>query len=327
MNQNPLISVIVPVYKVEKYLRKCVDSIRNQTYENLEIILVDDGSPDSCGSLCEEFAREDERILVIHKENGGLSSARNAGIDGAKGDYLGFVDSDDWIEPDAYEKMMAMVLSQGAELVCAGRYDVDEQTGERTRGLCPLRQETITAQEMIGRIFIWDQCDSAAWDKLYSARLFEGIRYPEGAYYEDIPTTYRIAERAGKVCMLNVPVYNYLHRANSITTAPVSEKTFHWEQHTDRIYPYMLQNHREIGKQARYFRVRSLAFSVMSLDQTDEKTRNSFRDQMKRSRKKLRSHFFFILTGPYFGKQERLTDLLMCVNWYRNLRKFRHPEG
>ena len=119
-NGNPLISVIVPVYKVEEYLARCVDSILGQTYRNLEILLVDDGSPDRCGVMCDEYASRDSRIRVIHKENGGLSSARNAAIDAARGEYIGFVDSDDWIEPETYEALLDMALAEKVKLVCAG---------------------------------------------------------------------------------------------------------------------------------------------------------------------------------------------------------------
>ena len=117
MNSNPKISVIVPVYKVEKYLDKCVESIVNQTYKNLEIILVDDGSPDNCPAMCDEWAEKDERIRVIHKENGGLADARNAGMDIATGDYIGFVDSDDWIEPNMYEVLLKNALCMDSATV------------------------------------------------------------------------------------------------------------------------------------------------------------------------------------------------------------------
>ena len=121
MGERPLISVIVPVYKVEEFLPKCVASIRGQTYENLEIILVDDGSPDGCGAMCDGYAREDARIKVIHKKNGGLSDARNAGIDIARGEYIGFVDSDDWSEPEMYETLLTTALKENVKLVCGGR--------------------------------------------------------------------------------------------------------------------------------------------------------------------------------------------------------------
>ena len=121
--EQALISVIVPVYKVEAFLPKCVNSILNQTYKNLEILLVDDGSPDGSGALCDAYARQDSRVRVIHKKNGGLSDARNAGIEAAAGDYLAFVDSDDWLEPDTYEVMLSAAERHHTQLVCAGRYD------------------------------------------------------------------------------------------------------------------------------------------------------------------------------------------------------------
>ncbi len=184
MERRPLISVIVPVYKVEAFLPKCVDSIRNQTYKDLEIILVDDGSPDNCGAMCDAFAEEDPRIKVIHKPNGGLSDARNAGIEIASGEYLGFVDSDDWIEPEMYETMLALAQKHEVKLVCAGRYDVSERTGQRTKGLCPEREEVVSGQELAGRIFLWQGLDSAAWDKLYHRSLWQTRRYPFGRVNE-----------------------------------------------------------------------------------------------------------------------------------------------
>ena len=117
---KPLISVIVPVYKVEKYLERCVKSICAQTYQNLEIVLVDDGSPDQCGEMCDMFAKQDSRIRVVHKENGGLSDARNAGLDVMTGDYVGFVDSDDWIEPDMYQVLYERLIKEKAEISCCG---------------------------------------------------------------------------------------------------------------------------------------------------------------------------------------------------------------
>ena len=130
MQQDILVSVIIPVYNVEEYLARCVESVLNQTYQNLEVILVDDGAKDSSGAICDRFAEKDPRVRVIHKENGGLSSARNAGIDIATGAYLEFVDSDDWIEPDAVESLLSLALAENVELVLGGRWDVSAKTGE-----------------------------------------------------------------------------------------------------------------------------------------------------------------------------------------------------
>lgn len=325
MNREPLLSVIIPVYNVEQYLSRCVDSILAQTYQKLEVILVDDGAQDASGHICDEYAAKDSRVRVIHKKNGGLSSARNAGIDAAKGEYLAFVDSDDWIEPDAYEHMLSLMENYDAKLVCAGRYDVNGATGEKTVGLCPAKEERITAEEMAGRIFLWDGCDSSACDKLYHRSLFAVFRYPEGKVCEDVPTTYRIVLQAEHVVMCNKPIYNYYHRPNSISTDTViSEKTFHFSQHTAEIYPYIRENHPNIEPQARYLRVRSLSHILLLLDQAGEDIREIFKVQYRDARNQLREHTSFILKSPYFGKKERITNLLLIVGLYRHLRPLFH---
>ena len=152
--QNCLISVIVPVYNILDCLERCVNSICAQTWKNLEILLVDDGSTDGTGKLCDLLAEKDDRIRVFHKPNGGSSSARNLGISMAKGKWIGFVDSDDWIEPDMYEKMMALMEKYGVRLVCAGRWDVSSETGEKTLGLCPPKEEVISGEELLSLIHI-----------------------------------------------------------------------------------------------------------------------------------------------------------------------------
>ena len=326
MNRYALISVIVPVYNVETYLPRCVDSILAQTYENLEIILVDDGAKDHSGKICNEYAAKDSRIRVIHKPNGGLSSARNEGIEAATGEYLAFVDSDDWIEPDAYEHMLGLMEKYDAKLVCAGRYDVDGATGEKTIGLCPPKEECITAEEMVGRIFLWDNCDSSACDKLYHRSLLEGFRYPQGKVCEDVPVTYKIVLQAERVVMCNKPIYNYYHRPDSITTASISEKTFHLSQHTAVIYPYIKENYPNIEPQACYFRVRSLSHILLLLDQAEEEVRNKFGEQYRNVRKELRKHTGFILKSPYFEKKERITNLLLVLGLYRRLRPLFHKD-
>ena len=315
-----LISVIVPVYKVEPFLARCVVSILAQPYESLQIILVDDGSPDSCPAICEEYAARDSRVQVIHKENGGLSSARNAGLEAARGEYLSFVDSDDWIEPDTYEAMLALALETGVKLVCAGRFDVSQKTGQKTVGLCPPRREVISGEELAGRIFTWDQVDSAAWDKLYHRSLFRERRYPVGVIVEDVPVTYGIALEAGRAAMLNKPVYNYFHRKGSITNAPVSEKTFHFSRHTARILSDIEQNHPGLLPQARYLRVRSLTYNLLTLENAGPEDRQRFSRVYRESLAALRKLGRFVLTGPFFGRQERLTALLLAAGLYRPMR-------
>lgn len=317
MKQDILISVIVPVYNVEKYLPKCVDSILNQTYRNLEVILVDDGTKDASDAICDAYAQKDPRVKVIHKENGGLSSARNAGIDIARGEYLGFVDSDDWIEPDMYETLLSLAEKYGVKMVCGGRYDMDAATGKRTVGLCPEREEVITGEEMCGRIFLWDNVDSAAVDKLYHRSLLENIRYPLGKVCEDVPTTYRIALRAERIALCNKPFYNYFHRENSITTANLSDKTFHFAEHTKDIYEDICRNHPSIQNQAQYLRVRSLIHSIERVEQAKETDRHRFRGKCREDRRELRKHTGFFLTTPYLDGKAKIRTLMLAWGLYR----------
>lgn len=318
------ISVIVPVYNVEAYLERCVRSLMGQTYANLEILLVDDGSKDNSGTLCDELAREDDRIRVIHKENGGLSSARNAGIDAATGDYFAFVDSDDWIEPSAYQWMMETAKKFDAPMVCAGRYDVDGDTGEKTVGLCPEKEEVISGAELAGRIFTWDHLDSAAWDKLYRAELFRAMRYPVGRINEDIPVTYRLGLLAGKVALCPKPVYNYYQRQGSITISAFSEKRFHFPRNTAEVYDYVIKNYPEIGDKARYLRARSLAYTLQAMEIDEGDAPAKYPEEYQQLKGQLREHVGFICTSSLFSSREKRDYLMIATGIYRGLRRVYH---
>lgn len=324
MDVRPLISVIVPVYKVEEYLGRCVDSLLAQTYENLEIILVDDGSPDECGRICDDYVSRDPRVRVIHKENGGLSSARNAGIDAARGEYLGFVDSDDWVVPQTYEWLLGMALEEDVKLVCAGRYDVSSWTGAWNRGLCPVKREVISGEELAKRIFLWDNVDSAAWDKLYHRSLFDEIRYPLGVVSEDVPTTYRIALDAGKAGMLDQPVYCYFHRDGSITTAAFSAKALQPSSHTSGILNHIRREHPALLEYATSFHVSHLGYVCMIMEIAGKETLHQYAEAYKQKRRELRGFLPFILRSPLVKKKDRLTWLTICCGCYGSLRKLYH---
>ena len=318
MEKQPLISVIVPVYKVEDFLPRCVESVLAQTYPYLEIILVDDGSPDACGTICDGYAQKDPRIKVIHKENGGLSSARNAGLDIAEGEYIAFLDSDDWVEPEAYETMLALAQKHGARLVCAGRYNV--YGDEKVLGLCPKQEAKVSGETFAGMIFRWDHCDSAAWDKLYHRSLWESMRYPLGKICEDVPVTYRLALEAGEVALCPKPFINYYHRPGSITTSAVSQKNFHFAEHTEGVYAYICKNHPAIADHARYQRVKSLSHMLLLLDTSGKEARETYAQQYIRLRKQLTEHIWFIVRSPWFTRKEKITDLLLVLGLYRTLR-------
>lgn len=320
----PLLSIIVPIYNVEQYLRRCVDSLCAQTYHNLEIILVDDGSPDCCGQICEEYAKIDSRIVVVHKSNGGLSSARNAGLEIAKGDYIAFVDSDDWVDYDSYEKLLNLAQKYDARIVCAGRYDMDGATGEEMVGLCPEIEGIISGEEFSARIFRWDHMDSASWDKLYSRNLFEDIRYPEGVTGEDLPVTYRLALKAERCALGNFPFYHYFHRPGSITTSAFSEKDFYFPECAIQIEQFITKNYPAIAYSAKYLKVRALGWTVQMLDISPKATRMQYKQQEKKYRRLLRKEVRFITSCDYFSATQRRDYLLVSFHAYRLSRLIFH---
>lgn len=227
---EPLISVIVPVYKVEKYLGRCVESILAQTYRNTEIILVDDGSPDRCPQLCEEYARANEKIRVFHQENKGLSGARNTGIDNARGEYLAFIDSDDVWSPYFLESLYRALKETGAELSqCRWEYMHGDALKEEYCPEAPV--EVFSGLEMLEKLYIQTGAYYVvAWNKLYKKELFEEIRYPQGRIHEDEATTYKIFDRCRKAAVVDNALYGYFvgTGGTSITRNGFSMKKLDW---------------------------------------------------------------------------------------------------
>ena len=236
-----LISVVVPIYNVEKYLPKCVESICGQTYRNLEIILVDDGSPDQCGKLCDDYAKMDERIKVIHKKNGGLSDARNAGIEVATGKYIGFVDSDDYIHPQMYELLYDSLQKDKTCIAVCAFQSIQESEHVETKVLNSIQAEVISSEtERINCFFEKNYEEfTVAWNKLYPMEYFSDIRYPKGKIHEDEFTTYKLLEKAQSISFVREPLYYYVQRGNSIMGEAFNEKRLHrLEAYQERLDQY-----------------------------------------------------------------------------------------
>ena len=248
---NILISIIVPVYKVEKYLDKCVESIVNQTYKNLEIILVDDGSTDRCPDKCEEWALKDTRIEVIHKKNGGLSDARNAGLKKATGKYIIFVDSDDWIENNMIEIMMKALLKEGADICACGiRYNYDTYSNNFTT-----KYYTGNSSQTLAR--------------LYKRELWDKFSFPKGKICEDAFTTYLLVDAAKKIVQVPDVLYNYRIRPDSIMTSQYSHKNMDQEEAWRENYMFMRKKYPEhIKKSFNFylFRVNNLIHTMNKAD-------------------------------------------------------------
>lgn len=243
---TPLISVIIPIYKVERFLDECVKSVVEQQYKNLEIILVDDGSPDNCPFMCDKWAERDDRIKVIHKLNGGLSDARNAGIQIAKGDFIAFVDSDDWIAPNMYQTMIDAIEKENAD-ICACGIIVSRSESEKALSIPAVVGNSMMILELI---YNDTQYPVAACNKLYRRECWENFRFPIGKICEDAFTTYLLVDHAKKIVQISEPLYYYRIRSNSIMTAEFSHKRMDEEEAWRCNYEYMTVHYPSIAGKA-----------------------------------------------------------------------------
>lgn len=240
-----LISVVLPVYNVEKYLERCVESVVNQTFTNLEIILVDDGSTDSSGRLCDKLATTDSRISVIHKTNGGLSDARNAGIHIAKGKYITFIDSDDTVDIDMIDYLYYLI-KKGSYRMALCTHNIVFDEGKRIVKNGNGTEEVLNAETCIERMLYHNVVDTSAWAKLYETSVFKNIEFPKGKLFEDIGTTYKTFIESGLVSCGYRSKYNYYVRSNSIVTSGFNERKLDLLEMTDsmaaevnQIYPQL----------------------------------------------------------------------------------------
>lgn len=215
-SKGPLISVIVPIYNIEQYVEKCINSICMQDYKNLEIILVDDGSTDRCGEICDKLAQTDQRIVVIHKKNGGLSDARNTGIEKANGEFYSFIDGDDWIAPKMISALYERIDEDESDIAQCGAWSAD--TNDQILITYTQENQTLTgfqALELLdgdtGVLF------GVTWNKLYRKKLFNDVRFPYGKCHEDVFVMHELFDQCKMVSLLSAAMYAYVRRDGSIT--------------------------------------------------------------------------------------------------------------
>lgn len=215
---NPLVSIIIPIYKTEKYLRRCLDSVVNQTYRNLEIILVDDGSPDGCGKICDEYAARDGRVKVIHQENAGPGAARNAGLDIATGEYISFVDSDDWVTSDMAEYAVKLAASENADIVSlAYILTSKEKPAFKETNDIKVFDSKAALEFFVETGMTTRTSECPVWSKLFKAELFDEIRFPEGIFYEDIVVNVELIKKS-RIYVKSSKVCNFYFRGGTSTT-------------------------------------------------------------------------------------------------------------
>ena len=228
-----MISVIVPVYNVEKYLRQCLHSVINQTYRDVEILIVDDGSTDGSGTVCDVYAEKDNRITVFHTENYGLSAARNHALDRAHGDYIAFLDSDDWLEESAIEQLLTVAETTGADIVACRFF---QEFVDKTVEPGGINTEfVVEGSEVLSTMVIDHKLTEDVWNKFYKAELFNSIRYPEGMIFEDKATTYKLLQKAQLLAYTPTPLIHYRNREGSLSNVhSMKSLTDYWRVYRER---------------------------------------------------------------------------------------------
>lgn len=311
--QSPvLVSVIVPVYNTVDLLSRCVNSIRRQTYRNLEILLVDDGSTDNSGALAEKMALEDKRVRVFHKENGGSSSARNLGIEKARGDFIGFVDSDDYIEPEMYERLLAVALEENLLMVQSARDEIDEQ-GNRMPDVCPPpSQPELWECEDFMRELLLHRGDCSFCTKLIHASLLETERFPEGELNEDFYLLVRLLPKIPAVAILPEQDYHVFYRYGSNTRTRNQDEFpqvfTDIVRNADRVYEIVAKEYPALLPEAMRFSLFQRLDYMLHIPIPLMKRENEFYCQVK---KYLKQHRKDVLHSAYLTRKNKVYLLLL----------------
>lgn len=253
------ISVIIPIYKVEKYLEKCIQSVINQTYTNLQIILVDDGSPDNCGKICDEYSKKDSRIEVIHKANGGISDARNVGISKANGKYITFVDPDDYILKNMYEILYENLIKNNADIsIC--KYKYIKETEKIDYKLDTNNVVVMNKMQAMKELLINKTITNHLWNKLYKKETFDNIQFPTGKKYEDLYVMYLLFEKSSKIVYQDTTKYIYINREQSILHNKNPNMIQDYINCINNRYMYLSNKYEELEKELNY----NLLFSILN---------------------------------------------------------------
>lgn len=315
---NELISVIIPIYNMEKYLKKCVWSVINQSYKNIEILLIDDGSKDNSPQICDEFLQIDERIKVFHKKNGGLSDAKNYGIKKATGDYITFVDADDWIESNMYEEMLLKMKKENADISICGRY-IDYENGRSIKWNNP-NEIKMNKEEALIYLNSFYKFDMASWDKIYKKELFNGIEFPYGKKCEDAYTTYLLFAKCKKIIYIPECFYHYFQRKGSISRNA--------EINMDYIYAAAEQMKyiEKFFPSISYVGKTNYAFAIKSTYQVSIERKIKLNEEYKQLKKDAKKYTMDVIRNKYISVKKKITFILFSYfsGLYSLLLKFKY---
>ncbi len=321
MSGSMKISVIVPVYNIKKYLKKCVDSIINQTYDNLEIILVDDGSTDGSGTLCDQMAELDERIIVIHKKNGGLSDARNAGIEKSTGEVLSFIDGDDYIDHRMYEVMIGSFGTYVSMVVCG--MIIMSPDGSRSENIVwNAEKNVVLSREECYRAFLQEGhngFDVSCCNKIFRRELFEGIRFLKGLVSEDVECLYRILDKVENCVCINSCQYIYVLREGSISYSSFYEKQMDVLASAHKVRKFIEENYPRLKIEAYRFELQWLIICWKILwgatdkavkDKWEKKIRSRIKSNLKIiGTKELLGNYLFVMSYAILFRCDRIINM------------------
>ena len=299
-----IVSVIVPIYKVEEYLEECIGSIVNQSYRDLEIILIDDGSPDKCPNICDTWGKKDSRIKVIHKKNGGLSDARNAGLNICSGKYIAFVDSDDMIRPNMIELLMSTLKREKAD-ICACNINCIYPDKEISWGTN--RYTVGNSERMLGMLYSDSEFPVCVWNKVYKRELFDTIRFPKGKTCEDAFTMYLLLHKAQRIVQITDALYCYRIRSDSIMTSSFSKRSMDEEEAWRMNYEFMRVHYPILKKKAYTFYLQSVNILIHKIK---IEQRSQFSEEYEYLRTILLRNSFFMLFLSSASLKYRIRYLL-----------------
>lgn len=304
------ISVIVPVYNVEQYLERCVDSIINQTYKNLEIILVNDGSTDNSGQICDELAKKDDRIRVIHKKNGGVSEARNVGVKEISGEYIIFIDSDDYIDKKMFSVLYSQIKLEAADVSVCGVMNIYENNNipqaRNTNEYLILNNEGFLREYLKG-----ERIPGGIWNKLIKSSIAKSIKFPVGLIYEDAYYHYELIKLARRYVITTEPLYNYYHREGSLTEGYYKKRDLSCIEIYNKFYDYVVNNYSSNREEA-FFRLSYSYFVILDkmLLQDDYKKIEEYKEIVGF----LKKNAFKISRNRIFRTGRRIAALMLLIN-------------
>lgn len=306
--EKPLISIILPIYNVQDYLPKCMASLFEQTYTNLEIIMVDDGSEIECSKLCDEFKKMDKRVVVYHKQNGGLSDARNYGIERANGEYITCIDPDDYVDKDYIEYLYNVLDKYKSKMsICQHRVKYDNGS---VRDYGSNGDEKLETSICLERMLYHDVIDTSAWAKLYHRTLFNNVKYPKGKLFEDIGTTYALMMQCDSIAVGYESKYNYIFHENSIVNSEFKENKLDLLEMTDKMGQHVVAKYPQLKDAVLRRRVYARLSTLNQMFKVEGYTgeRNSIIKFIKDNRKK-------IMINYKTPKRDKVAIALLCTNY------------